>query len=185
VHLQLGHIDILHNNIGASIELGDQSADLLTEEAFDRSFAVNLKSSWLSIKHVLPIFRKQNKGSIVNISSLAAAQAYPLLGYKTMKAAVIAMTENVAAANASYGIRANAILPGLMNTPMAIESRVGQGRAREEVIAARDSRIPLGKKMGTGWDVANAALFLHSDEAAFITGIALIIDGGERVVHGL
>ena len=137
------------------------------------------------IKHVLPIFRKQNKGSIVNISSLAAAQAYPLLGYKTMKAAVIAMTENVAAANASYGIRANAILPGLMNTPMAIESRVGQGRAREEVIAARDSRIPLGKKMGTGWDVANAALFLHSDEAAFITGIALIIDGGERVVHGL
>jgi NAD(P)-dependent dehydrogenase (short-subunit alcohol dehydrogenase family) len=102
-----------------------------------------------------------------------------------MKAAVIAMTENVAAANASYGIRANAILPGLMNTPMAIESRVGQGRAREEVIAARDSRIPLGKKMGTGWDVANAALFLHSDEAAFITGIALIIDGGERVVHGL
>jgi len=185
VHQQLGRIDILHNNIGASIELGDQSADLLTEEAFDRSFAVNLKSSWLSIKHVLPIFRKQNKGSIVNISSLAAAQAYPLLGYKTMKAAVIAMTENVAAANASYGIRANAILPGLMNTPMAIESRVGQGRAREEVIAARDSRIPLGKKMGTGWDVANAALFLHSDEAAFITGIALIIDGGERVVHGL
>ena len=75
VHQQLGRIDILHNNIGASIELGDQSADLLTEEAFDRSFAVNLKSSWLSIKHVLPIFRKQNKGSIVNISSLAAAQA--------------------------------------------------------------------------------------------------------------
>ena len=147
---ELGHIDILHNNIGASIELGDQTADVLTEEAFDRSFAVNLKSSWMSIKHVLPIFRKQNKGSIVNISSLAAAQAYPLLGYKTMKAAVIAMTENVAAANAQYGIRVNAILPGLMNTPMAIESRVGQGRAREEVIAARDRRIPLGKK----WELA-------------------------------
>jgi len=120
----------------------------------------------------------------VNISSLAAVQAYPLLGYKTMKAAMIALTENVAAANARYGIRVNAILPGLMNTPMAIESRVAQGRTREEVIAARDSRIPLGRKMGTGWDVAYAALFLHSDEAAFITGSLLVVDGGDLVAHG-
>ena len=72
-----------------------------------------------------------------------------------------------------------------MNTPMAIEARVGQGRSREEVIASRDSRIPLGRKMGTGWDVANAALFLHSDEAAFITGTVLVVDGGELVAHGL
>ena len=121
----------------------------------------------------------------MNISSLAAAQAYPLLGYKTMKAAMVAMTENVAAANAQYGIRVNAILPGLMNTPMAIEARVAQGRTRAEVIAARDSRIPLGRKMGTGWDVAHAALFLHSDEAAFITGTVLVVDGGELVAHGL
>jgi len=182
---RFGDLDILHNNVGASIALGDAPADTLTEEAFDRSFAVNLKTAWLATKHALPVLRKRARGSIVNISSLAAAQAYPLLGYKTMKAAMIAMTENVAAANAQYGIRVNAILPGLMNTPMAIEARVAQGRAREEVIAQRDSRIPLGRKMGTGWDVAHAALFLHSDEAAFITGTVLLVDGGELVAHGL
>ena len=182
---QHGRLDLLHNNIGASIELGDAPADTLTEAAFDRSFAVNVKSAWFATKHALPVMRAQQHGSIVNISSLAAAQAYPLLGYKTMKAAMIAMTENVAAANAEYGIRVNAILPGLMNTPMAIEHRVKQGRAREEVIGARDSRIPLGRKMGTGWDTANAALFLHSDDASFITGTVLIVDGGELVSHGL
>ena len=182
---RFGPLDILHNNVGASIALGDAPADTLTEDAFDRSFAVNLKTAWLATKHALPEFRKRGSGSIVNISSLAAAQAYPLLGYKTMKAAMIAMTENVAAANAQYGIRVNAILPGLMNTPMAIENRVAQGRTREQVIAARDSRIPLGRKMGTGWDVAHAALFLHSDEAAFITGTVLVVDGGELVAHGL
>jgi NAD(P)-dependent dehydrogenase (short-subunit alcohol dehydrogenase family) len=180
-----GRLDLLHNNVGASIALGDAPADTLTEEAFDRSFAVNLKSAWLAAKHVLPVLRQRGGGSIVNISSLAAAQAYPLLGYKTMKAALVALTENIAAANAQYGIRVNAILPGLMNTPMAIEARVAQGRSREEVIAARDSRIPLGRKMGTGWDVAHAALFLHSDEAAFITGAVLVVDGGELVAHGL
>lgn len=180
-----GRLDCLHNNIGASIMLDDAPADTLTEAAFDRSFAVNLKSTWLAIKHALPAMRKQGRGSIVNISSLAAAQAYPLLGYKTMKAAVVALTENVAAANAQHGIRVNAILPGLMNTPMAIEARVGQGRSREEVVAARDRKIPLGGKMGSGWDVAHAALFLHSDEAGFITGSVLVVDGGELVAHGL
>jgi NAD(P)-dependent dehydrogenase (short-subunit alcohol dehydrogenase family) len=180
-----GQLDCLHNNVGASISLGDAPADTLTEEAFDRSFAVNLKSAWLAAKHALPVLRKHGRGSIVNISSLAAAQAYPLLGYKTMKAALVALTENVAAANAQYGVRVNAILPGLMNTPMAIEARIAQGRSREEVVAARDSRIPLGRKMGTGWDVAHAALFLHSDEAAFITGAVLVVDGGELVAHGL
>jgi NAD(P)-dependent dehydrogenase (short-subunit alcohol dehydrogenase family) len=180
-----GRLDLLHNNVGASISLGDAPAETLTEAAFDRSFAVNLKSAWLAAKHALPVFRERGRGSIVNISSLAAAQAYPLLGYKTMKAALIALTENVAAANAQHGVRVNAILPGLMNTPMAIEARVAQGRSREEVIAARDGRIPLGRKMGSGWDVAHAALFLHSDEAAFITGAVLVVDGGELVAHGL
>ncbi len=172
-----GRLDILHNNVGASISLGDAPADLLTEEVFDRSFAVNLKSAWLTAKHALPVLR-QRGGSIVNISSLAAWEAYPLLGYKTMKAAVIALTQNLAAANAPYGVRVNVILPGLMNTPMAIEPRVAQGPSREEVIAARDWRVPLGQRMGTAWDVAYAALFLHSDEARFITGAALPVDGG-------
>ena len=176
---RFGRLDILHNNVGASIALGDAPADSISEDAFDRSFAVNLKTAWLASKHALPVMRQQGSGSIVNISSLAAAQAYPLLGYKTMKAAVVALGQNLAAANAQYGIRVNTILPGLMNTPMAIEARVAQGVSRSEVIASRDRRVPLGRRMGTGWDVAHAALFFHSDEAAFITGAVLVVDGGE------
>ena len=179
-----GRIDILHNNVGASIALGDAPATELTEEAFDRSLALNLKGTWLTCKHALPHMRRQGGGSIVNISSMAARHEYPLVGYKTTKAAVIALTENVAAANAQYGVRANAILPGKINTPMAIEARVAADRgSREEVIAMRDKMVPLGK-MGTGWDVAYAALFLHSDEARFITGISLPVDGGEGVTGG-
>jgi len=176
-------LDILHNNVGASLALGDAVATELTVEAFDRSFAVNLKGMWLVCKHGLPALRETG-GSIVNIASMAARNAYPLVGYKTMKAGVVALTENLAAANARYGVRANSILPGLMNTPMAIEARVAQGTARGEVIAARDRRVPLRRRMGTGWDVAHAALFLHSDEAGFITGVSLAVDGGEGVSWG-
>jgi NAD(P)-dependent dehydrogenase (short-subunit alcohol dehydrogenase family) len=180
---RFGRLDILHNNVGASLALGDASATELTEEAYDRSLAVNLKATWLTCKHGLPALR-ESSGSIVNIASMAARNAYPLVGYKTTKAAVVALTENLAAQNAQYGVRANSILPGLMNTPMAIESRVAAGTPREEVIASRDRRVPLGRRMGTGWDVAYAALFLHSDEAAFITGVALAVDGGESVSWG-
>jgi NAD(P)-dependent dehydrogenase (short-subunit alcohol dehydrogenase family) len=180
---RLGRIDILHNNVGASLALGDATAAELTVEAFQRSFDVNLKGMWLTCKHALPALR-ESSGSIVNISSMAARNAYPLVGYKTTKAAVVALTENLAAQNTQYGVRANAILPGLMNTPMAIESRVARGTPREEVIASRDRRVPLRRKMGTGWDVAYAALFLHSDEASFITGVALAVDGGEGVCWG-
>jgi NAD(P)-dependent dehydrogenase (short-subunit alcohol dehydrogenase family) len=180
---RFGRIDILHNNVGASLALGDATATELTEEAFQRSFAVNLKGMWLACKHALPALR-ESAGSIVNISSMAARNAYPLVGYKTMKAAVVALTENLAAANAQYGVRANSILPGLMNTPMAIEARVAQGTSREEVIASRDRRVPLRRRMGTGWDVAYASLFLHSDEAGFITGVSLAVDGGEGVSWG-
>jgi NAD(P)-dependent dehydrogenase (short-subunit alcohol dehydrogenase family) len=178
-----GYIHILHNNVGASIALGDARADEITVEAFDRSFAVNFKSAWLTAKHSLPVMR-QRGGSIVNISSLAAWEAYPLVGYKTMKAALLALTENLAAANARYGVRVNAILPGLMNTPMAIEARVAQGTPRAEVLAARNKRVPLGHQMGTAWDVAYAALFLHSDEAGFISGAALPVDGAASASFG-
>lgn len=180
---RFGRLDILHNNVGASLALGDAVAIDLTEEAFDRSIAVNLKGTWLTCKHALPALR-ESAGSIVNISSMAARNAYPLVGYKTTKAAVVALTENLAAQNAQYGLRANTILPGLMNTPMAIEARVARGTPREEVIASRDRRVPLRRRMGTGWDVAYAALFLHSDEAAFITGVSLAVDGGEGVSWG-
>jgi NAD(P)-dependent dehydrogenase (short-subunit alcohol dehydrogenase family) len=180
---RFGRLDILHNNVGASLALGDASATELREEAFDRSLAVNLKATWLTCKHALPALRESH-GSIVNIASMAAWNAYPLVGYKTTKAAVVALTENLAAHNAQYGVRANSILPGLMNTPMAIESRVAAGTPREEVIASRDRRVPLGRRMGTGWDVAYAALYLHSDEAGFVTGVSLAVDGGESVSWG-
>jgi NAD(P)-dependent dehydrogenase (short-subunit alcohol dehydrogenase family) len=178
-----GQLDILHNNVGASIALGDAPADRLTVEAFDRSFAVNLKTAWLTSKHALPALRERG-GSIVNISSLAALEAYPLLGYKSMKAAVIALTQHLAAANARYGVRVNVILPGLMNTPMAIENRVAQGTPRADVIAAREKRVPLRHKMGTAWDVAYAALFLHSDEAGFVSGASLVVDGAASASFG-
>lgn len=182
-HERFGRLDILHNNVGASLALGDATATELTVEAFDRSVAVNLKGMWLACKHALPALR-ESAGSIVNISSMAARNAYPLVGYKTTKAAVVALTENLAAANAQYGVRANTILPGLMNTPMAIEARVAKGTPREEVIASRDRRVPLRRRMGTGWDVAYAALYLHSDEAGFVTGVSLAVDGGEGVSWG-
>ena len=178
-----GRIDILHNNVGASITLGDAPATEISEQAYDLSLAVNLKGMLFTCKHAMPALRESH-GSIVNISSMAAKHEYPRVGYKTTKAAILALTEHVAAANARYGVRANAIMPGKINTPMAVEARVGTGRAREEVIAARDAMIPLGGKMGTAWDVANAALFLHSDDAKFITGIALPVDGGEALIGG-
>ncbi len=181
---QHGQLDILHNNVGASIALGDAPADKLTVEAYDRSFAVNLKSAWLASKHALPSMRERATGSIVSISSLAALEAYPLLGYKTMKAALITMTQSLAAGNARYGIRVNVILPGLMNTPMAIENRITDTSSREQVIAAREKRVPLRHKMGTAWDVAYAALFLHSDEAQFISGASLVVDGAASANFG-
>lgn len=176
-----GRIDILHNNVGASLALGDATATELESDAFDRLVAVNLRGMWYACKHALPVMRQQGSGSIVNISSMAARLVYPFLGYKATKAAVIALTENLAGANARYGVRVNVILPGLMNTPMAVEARVAAGTPREEVIASRDRQVPLGRKMGSGWDTACAALFLHSDEAKFITGVSLPVDGGASV----
>jgi len=176
-----GRIDILHNNVGASLALGDTNLLDLTTEAYERSFKVNLEGMWLCCKHALPALR-ESQGSIVNISSIAAIEPNPNLGYKTMKAAVIALTESLAIYNAEYGVRANVILPGLMDTPMAIENRIGvNGMTREQVVEMRNKRVPLGRKMGTAWDVANAALFLHSDEASFISGASLRVDGAMSV----
>ncbi len=174
-----GRLDILHNNVGVSIAGGDADALELDPDTFDHLWQVNLKGMWLAARHAIPVMREQGSGSVVNISSMAAKLAYPLVGYKTTKVAMLGLTENLALTNAANGIRVNAILPGLMNTPMAIEARVSQGTPRDEVVAKRDRRVPLGRKMGSGWDVAHAALFLHSDEARFITGIALPVDGGQ------
>jgi NAD(P)-dependent dehydrogenase (short-subunit alcohol dehydrogenase family) len=179
-----GRIDILHNNVGASLELGDGPATEITREAFELSFRVNLEGMWLTCKHALPALR-QSGGSIVNIASMAAVEPNPNVAYKVTKTGVVALTENLAVFNAEYGVRANAILPGLMNTPMAIEKRIGiNGMSREDVVSMRDKKVPLGRKMGTGWDVAYAALFLHSDEAKFISGVSLLVDGAQSVAWG-
>ncbi len=177
-----GRIDILHNNVGVSLAGGDAPITEITGDAFDRVTDINLRGMVFACKHVLPVMRDQGAGVIINISSMAAITAYPYVAYKTSKAGVIALTEQLAALNARHGIRANCILPGLMNTPMAVEARVtALGKTRDEVIADRDRQVALGRKMGTGWDVAYAALFLASDEAKFITGVSLPVDGGASV----
>ncbi|HXW27402.1 MAG TPA: SDR family NAD(P)-dependent oxidoreductase [Xanthobacteraceae bacterium] len=184
-HEQWGRIDVLHNNVGVSIAGGDAAPTEITEEAFDRVCAINLRGTVMACKHVLPIMRAQRSGAIINISSAAAVENYPLVAYKATKAAMVAYTKQIAIQNAEYGIRANVILPGLMDTPMAVDTRARQsGKSRAEVAAMRDAKVPLRRRMGTAWDVANAALFLASDEANFITGVALPVDGGALVRIG-
>jgi NAD(P)-dependent dehydrogenase (short-subunit alcohol dehydrogenase family) len=176
---RFGRIDILHYNVGVSIAGGDANVTEITEEAFDRISAINLRGAVMAAKHVLPVMRAQRSGVIINISSIAAWEQYPYVAYKATKAAMIAFTQQLAIQNAEHGIRANVILPGLMDTPMAVDTRARvSGKSRAEVAAQRDARVPLRHKMGTAWDVANAALFLASDEAGFITGVALPVDGG-------
>lgn len=180
-----GHIDILHYNVGVSLGGGDTTLLDFTEEVFDRVSAINLRGAIMACKHVIPIMRQQRAGVIIMISSLAALEKYPYVAYKATKAAMIAFTKQVAIQNAEYGIRANVILPGLMDTPMAVDTRVrASGLSRVQVAAERDARVPLRHKMGTAWDVANAALFLASDEANFITGVALPVDGGGAINIG-
>ena len=180
-----GRIDVLHYNVGFSIAGGDAPPTEITEEAFDRIVAVNLRGAVMACKHALPVMRAQRAGVILTISSLAAWEQYPYVTYKATKSALIAYTQQLAIQNAEYGIRANVILPGLMDTPMAVDTRArSTGKSRAEVAAMRDAKVPLRKKMGTPWDVANAALFLASDEANFITGVQLPVDGGALVNIG-
>jgi NAD(P)-dependent dehydrogenase (short-subunit alcohol dehydrogenase family) len=178
-----GRVDVLHNNVG--IGGSDDEILSLKEESWDRIMSVNLKGMFLSSRSVLPVMREQRSGSIINISSIAAICSTGIVAYKTSKAGVNALTHQIAMENAKYNIRANAIMPGLMNTPMAIEGiSKARGIPKEELISQRDARVPLGGKMGTAWDVAYAALFLASDEAKFITGVILPVDGGQSARIG-
>jgi NAD(P)-dependent dehydrogenase (short-subunit alcohol dehydrogenase family) len=180
---EFGRVDVLHNNVG--IGTGDRGPASLSEEAFDHIMDVNLKGPWLMVKHALPAMREQKSGSIINISSIAAVCASGLFAYKVSKAALNAMTHCLATGNARHNIRVNAIMPGLMNTPMAIESIASARNIdKQALIAARDEQVPLGGKMGSAWDVAHAALFLASEEARFITGVILPVDGGQSARIG-
>ena len=178
-----GRIDVLHNNVG--IGGGDDGPAHVTEEAWDRILAVNLKSVVFPCKHVLPVMREQKGGAITNVSSIAAVCVTPAVAYKTSKAGINAYTQSLALGNAKYGIRANVIMPGLMETPMAIEGISRErGIPKQELIRQRNQAVPLGGKMGTAWDVAWAAVFLASDEARFITGVMLPVDGGQSARVG-
>ncbi len=180
-----GRIDVLHNNVGISVEGGDAPITEITTEAFDRIISVNLRGMVYTCKHTIPVMRQQKSGAIINISSMASLEDYPWVSYKTSKAAINAMTQQIAIQNAKFGIRCNAILPGLLDTPMAVDRRAeAWGRTRDEVVEERNAKVPLRGRMGTAWDVANAALFLASDEAQFITGVILPVDGGRGVKVG-
>ncbi|MCR9097035.1 MAG: SDR family oxidoreductase [bacterium] len=180
---EFGRVDVLHNNVG--IGGGDAGPAHVTEEAWDRILDVNLKSVVFPCKAALPVMRAQESGSIVNISSIAAVCSTGIVAYKTSKAGMNAYTQSLAIGNAKYGIRANVIMPGLMETPMAIEGiSEARGIDKQELIRARDAQVPLGRKMGTAWDIAHAALFLASDDARFITGVMLPVDGGQSARIG-
>jgi len=175
-----GRIDILHNNVGTTVMGGPVELD---EDVWKRSLDVNLGSVYRTSKAVLPHMVRQGRGVIINISSLASIRwaGYPYFAYYAAKAAVNQATVALAMQYARQGIRANAILPGAVDTPLIYREISSQYSSVEEMRAARDRAIPMGK-MGTAWDIANAAVFLASDEAAFITGVCLPVDGGQSCV---
>lgn len=180
VQEKFGRVDILFYNVGVAFAGGDRPLDEITDEAFDRLHVINLRGAIMSAKFVIPGMRERKSGVVLNLASVAAIETTrPNIAYRTSKAGLIAFTQQLAIQNAPYGIRANSILPGVIDTPMAVDQRVRLlNRPREELIAERDKEVLLRGKMGTAWDIGNAAVFLASDEANFITAVALPVDGG-------
>jgi NAD(P)-dependent dehydrogenase (short-subunit alcohol dehydrogenase family) len=177
---QFGRIDILVNNVGGS-EPGDAVSQ--SEEAFDRQIDFNLKTAFLGCKYVIPHMEAQGKGAIVNLSSIAGIRNFrggrANVAYSAAKAAVIQFSRSTAGTFASKHIRCNTVIPGLMHTPLVeyrLTRQLGKNDA-EALIADRHAQVPMGK-MGTAWDVAHAVLFLASDEAVYITGTEILVDGG-------
>jgi NAD(P)-dependent dehydrogenase (short-subunit alcohol dehydrogenase family) len=172
-----GALDVLHNNVGFTIPGGPVE---LAEDDWDRVMRVNVKSMFLTCKHALPVMERQGRGAIVNTASVNAIRSLPVIAvaYSASKAAVIALTREVAMQYAAKGIRANAILPGLMDTPLVTaQLRDAYGGQMEAVRATRAALSPTGAQ-GDAWDTAHAALFLASEEAKYITGTTLVVDGG-------
>ena len=179
-----GRVDILHNNVGGQgtgRDLGN-----ITVEDWNAVFARNVTSAMLTCRAVVPAMERQGGGAIVNIASIAGIRHLntPTAVYSATKGAMIQFTQNIAIHHARAGVRANCVLPGYIDTPFI--RRIVDGRpsytykgfkTAEEYCAARDAIVPSGR-MGTGFDVAYAALFLASDEASHITGTTLVVDGG-------
>jgi NAD(P)-dependent dehydrogenase (short-subunit alcohol dehydrogenase family) len=173
---RFGRLDILHNNVGIVQAGGPLETD---DAAFQRSMDVNVGSVHRTVRAVLPHFLAQRSGAIVNISSLSAIRwsGYSYFAYYASKAAVNHATVAIALQYADQGIRANAIMPGVIDTPLVYKQISSQYASVEEMVAARARAVPM-KKTGSPWDIANAAVFLASDEARFITGVCLPVDGG-------
>ena len=173
-----GRVDVLHNNVGIA-EVGGPVE--LSEEAWDRVNAVNLKSMFLTCKNVLPHFVEQASGAIVNVASIAGIRwmGVPYVAYAATKAGILGLNRSIALQYAANGIRCNAILPGLMDTPMVAHALTGaySDGDRQEMKKIRNAQCPMGH-MGDAWDVAHAALFLASDEAKYVTAAELVVDGG-------
>jgi NAD(P)-dependent dehydrogenase (short-subunit alcohol dehydrogenase family) len=173
-------IDILVNNVGGS-EPGN--AVSMPEATWDQQIEFNLKSAFLGCKYAIPVMQAQGGGAIVNIASILGLRNEPpgrdLVAYSAAKAGLIQFSRSTAATFAKHRIRCNTVVPGLMHTPLVEHRLVRQsgGNDAAALIARRNARPPLGR-MGTGWDVAHAVLFLASDEAGYITGTELVVDGG-------
>ena len=177
-----GRIDILHNNVGI-YRLGGPT--MLVEHEWDQVLATNLNGLFLSTRHVLPVMVSQGAGAIVNVGSVAGMRhmGLPHIAYATSKGAVMAFTRGIAAEFGRYGIRANVVVPGIIDTPLlagAAEAAYARASGETDLAAARRAReatIPL-ERFGSPWDVAHASAFLLSDDASYITGTELVVDGG-------
>jgi NAD(P)-dependent dehydrogenase (short-subunit alcohol dehydrogenase family) len=186
---RFGGLDVLHHNVG--VGLGDRWVESIEMSEWERIMRVNAGGALLMAKAALPLMRAQESGVITNVSSIAAVVAgtsrtnNPTVAYKMSKAAMNALTVSMAQSYARYGVRVNAILPGLIDTPMGVDT---VARAlhitREQYVEIRNESVPLKGGMGSAWDIANAALFLASDEARFITGVLLAVDGGQSARTG-
>lgn len=176
-HARFGAIDILHNNVGIT-RMG--RVEEMDEATWHQVIDTNLTGVFLTCKHVVPIMLAQGRGAIVNISSLASQQInkYPYMPYYAAKAGLNHLTRALAVQYAAQGIRANAVLPGVMNTPLIHQQISGQFESTEEMLRTRNAASPMGR-MGEAWDVAYTALFLASDEARYVTGVCIPVDGGK------
>jgi NAD(P)-dependent dehydrogenase (short-subunit alcohol dehydrogenase family) len=179
-----GRVDVLHHNVG--IGSGDGWCENLELDAWERIMRVNAGSAAMLAKAAVPVMRDQGGGVITHVSSIAAVVAgeggvrNPPLSYKMSKAALNALTQSLAQSYAGVGIRVNAIMPGLIDTPMGVDAVAREyGVDRERYAHVRNEAVPLKGGQGSAWDVANAAVFLASEEARFITGVVLPVDGGQ------
>jgi NAD(P)-dependent dehydrogenase (short-subunit alcohol dehydrogenase family) len=171
-----GRLDIVQNNAGIALPDGDTLQ--VRREDWDETIKVNLTGAMQISKHALPPMRRQNSGCIIHVSSIAAIGSIPVISYKVAKSALNEFTRWLAFENAPHNIRCNVLLLGLMDTPMGIEyHHKASGTPRDELRRQRSANVPM-KRMGTPWETAAAALFLASDDASYITGAVLPLDGG-------